>query len=131
MLAGVSACGSQDSPPTPVAVELACGAGDGARVQVEGFLRLPDRLAMTDRATINLFTRREGEGDRVAIEFVLGTGPNQLEPLEEGFTPTSLRVRGNGGTLATIADVVTVNATVSGKDPNCVLRDPVVSVRPR
>ena len=114
--------------PKPVAVKSACALKNGARVQVQGYLRLPTRIRLTDRAVIDLFTRRGGRGDRTSVELILGTDPNQLERLQAGFTPTSLRVRGNDGTVATLNDNVVVVATVRRAGETCVLADPTVTV---
>ena len=126
----MAGCGGDD-PPAPVAVETACTLGDGTRVIVEGFLRLPDSVRQSDRAVIDLFTRRGGGGDRVSVEFVLGNGPNQMERLPAAFSATSLRVRGDGGSVATLNDSVTIEASVSGPSTDCVLRDPKVTVAKR
>lgn len=122
-----SGCGG-DGLPTQVAVETVCALKDGSRVEVEGYLRLPQRISLTDRAVIDLFTRRGGAGDRVSVEMLLGTGPNQLERLEAGFTPTSLRARGRRGTVATLNDRVVVVAKVRRTGDACVLTDPTLTV---
>ncbi len=128
-LCGVG-CGGGDTVAKQVAVETACSLDGGARVAVQGYLRLPERISQTDRAVIDLFTRRGGAGDRVSVELVLGIGPNQLERLEAGFTPTSLRVRGQHGAVATLNDQVAVVAKVARTGETCVLSDPVVTVLP-
>lgn len=122
-------CGGSDAP-TPVGVAAACGSDDNARIQVEGFLRLPERIALTDRAVIDLFTKRGGDGERVSVEFPLGTQPNQLERPEEGFTVTSLRVQDSAGTVVTLNDRVTLVGTVDRQGETCVVRDPVVTAVP-
>lgn len=109
-------------------VKTACALKNGSRVQVQGYLRLPARISLTDRAVIDLFTRRGGTGDRASVELLLGTEPNQLERLEAGFTPTSLRVRGSDGTVATLIDQVVVVATVKRAGGTCVLADSTVTV---
>ncbi len=116
--------------PKPVAVATVCAADDGDRVELRGFLRLPERISLTDRAAIDVFSRRGGVGGRASVEFTLGTGPNQLERPEAGFTPTSLRVRGSDGTVATLNDQVVVVADVVRKGADCVLRNPAVAVVP-
>ena len=121
-------CGGGESVPKPVAVKSACALKNGSRVQVRGFLRLPTRISLTDRAVIDLFTRRGGTGDRTSVELLLGTDPNQLERLKSGFTPTSLRVRGHDGTVATLNDAVVVVAKVRRAGETCVLVDPTVTV---
>jgi hypothetical protein len=121
-------CGGGESVPKAVAVKSACALKSGSRVQVQGFLRLPGRISLTDRAVIDLFTKRGGHGDRASVELLLGTDPNQLERLEAGFTPTSLRVRGRDGTVATLIDRVVVVATVKRAHDTCVLADPTVTV---
>lgn len=127
-LLGAPGCGGGDGPPRQVAVEAVCGLDDGARVEVQGYLRLPEKISLTDRAVIDLFTRRGGAGDRASVNLVLGTGPNQLERPEAGFTPTSLRVRGGDGTVATLNDRVVVVAKVTRADGSCVLGDATLRV---
>ena len=121
-------CGGGDEPPRQVAVETVCALKDGSRVEVQGYLRLPERISLTDRAVIDLFTRRGGAGDRASVELVLGTAANQLERLEAGFTPTSLRVRGRDGTVATLNDRVVVEAKATREGDTCVLKDAIVTV---
>jgi len=121
-------CGGGEPAPEPVVVKTACALKNGSRVQVQGYLRLPARISLTDRAVIDLFTRRGGTGDRASVELLLGTEPNQLERLEAGFTPTSLRVRGSDGTVATLIDQVVVVATVKRAGGTCVLADSTVTV---
>jgi hypothetical protein len=124
----LAGCGGGEAAPKPVAVKTVCALKNGSRVQVRGYLRLPARISLTDRAVIDLFTRRGGAGDRTSVELLLGTDPNQLERLEAGFTPTSLRVRGRDGTVATLIDTVVVVATVKRTGDTCVLADPTVTV---
>ncbi len=128
--AWATGCGGGDDVPKPVAVATVCAADDGDRVELRGFLRLPERISLTDRAAIDIFSRRGGAGVRASVEFTLGTGPDQLERPEAGFTPTSLRVRGSDGTVATLNDQVVVAADVVRKGADCVLRNPAVAVVP-
>ena len=121
-------CGGGEGAPRPIAVTTVCAVPNNSRVQVQGYLRLPTRISLTDRAVIDLFTRRGGAGARASVEFLLGTSPNQLERLEAGFTPTSLRVRGSDGRVATLNDRVVVVAKVKRSGDTCVLGDPTVTV---
>ena len=123
-------CGGGADVPDPVAIDAACAVSDGARVEVRGYLRLPERLSVTDRAVIDIFSLRGGAGDRASVELVLGGGPDQLERPEAGFTATSLRVRATAGTVATLNDRVVVVADVAREGAECVLRDPTVTVIP-
>jgi hypothetical protein len=100
---------------------------NGKTVDVEGYLRLPERISVTDRVVIDLFSRRGGEGDRASVEFVLGTGPNQLERPEADFTVTSLRARTRRGKVVTLNDRVAVTGKVSLAAETCLVR--VVEVR--
>lgn len=97
---------------------------------MRGYLRLPERISLTDRAVIDIFSRRGGAGGRASVELVLGDGPDQLERPEAGFTATSLRVRATDGTVATLNDRVAVVADVARDGADCVLRDPAVTVIP-
>ncbi len=127
---GAVGCGGGDDPPKSVPVATVCAADDGDQVELRGFLRLPERISLTDRAVIDLFTGRGGAGDRASIELTLGTGSNQLERPQAGFTPTSLRVRGSDGTVATLNSRVVVVAAVARDGVACVLRDPTITVVP-
>jgi hypothetical protein len=111
---------------TPVA--SVCDAKAGSRVAVKGFLRLPDQVAVTDRAVIDLFSRRAGSGDRASVELLLGDGPNQLERPEAGFTATSMRVHSKRGVIVTLNDTVVVEGKVTARDSSCVLTDVTVRV---
>lgn len=127
--AWAAGCGGADVPDA-VAIETVCAAADGARVEVRGYLRLPERISLTDRAVIDIFSRRGGAGGRASVELVLGDGPDQLERPEAGFTATSLRVRATDGTVAALNDRVAVVADVARGGADCVLRDPAVTVIP-
>ncbi len=130
VVAVLSGCGGGDAPPRAVAVSAVCGPGEG-RVEVQGFLRLPDRISLTDRAVIDLYSERGGEGDRAQVEFVVGDGPNQLQRPEPGYTPTSMRVQSAEGIAATLNDRVVLVAAAARDGAACVLREPVVMLAAR
>jgi hypothetical protein len=126
-LAALAGCGG-DEPPVPVAVKDACGAGDGKSVVLEGYLRLPEALQISDTAVIRLFAAMGGRGTNVHVEFPIGDGPNQLKDLPAKFSVTSLRVQSADGGTVTINDRVELTAKVSVGDTGCVLREPQVAL---
>lgn len=126
LLFALAGCGGGESPPLSVSVADACGTGDGKTVVVEGFLRLPETLTITDTARIKIFAAARGRGADVEVEFPIGEGPNQLRDVPAKFSVTSLRVQSADGGTVTINDRVELTATVSNDDAGCVLREPQV-----
>ncbi len=124
-------CGGED-PPRETVIAQACSPDNtGKRVIVEGFLRLPKKLELSDTAVIDLFSLLGGDGDRASVRVPIGDGPNQLRDLPPTYTPTSLRVGIDGSTEGeevTIIDRVRLTAKVEDVDGACVLTDPVVEV---
>jgi hypothetical protein len=128
VLGTVNGCGGGDDPPTAVSIRDACGVGDGTSVVVEGYLRLPETLRISDTAVIDLFAATGGRGTPVEVEFPIGDGPNQLRDIPAKFSVTSLRVQTAAGETVTIIDRVAVTAKVEAGDAGCVLTDPQVAL---
>jgi len=100
-------------------------------VIVEGFLRLPKKLEISDTAVVDLYSLLGGDGDRVSVRLAVGDDYNQLRDLPPKYTPTSLRVGVNGSKEseeATIIDRVVVNGKVERGEGGCVLTDPIITI---
>lgn len=118
-----------DEAPVSSSIADACAAGDGKAVVVEGYLRLPESLQITDTATIKLFAARGGRGTSVDVELPIGDGPSQLRDVPARFSVTSLRVQAVGGKTVTINDRVSLTAKVSTDEAGgCVLTEAQVKL---
>lgn len=130
----VAGCGGEDPPRQEVIATVCDGTLTGKRVIVDGFLRLPKKLALSDTAVIDMYSLLGGDGDRVPVRITIGDGPNQLRDLPPTYTPTSLRVgldASKEGDEVTIIDRVRVTAKVGDVDGACTLTDPVVTLAPK
>ncbi len=124
----LAACGG-DAPPVEVSVLAACAEENAKRtVIVEGYLRLPETISVSDTAVIDLWSLTGGSGDTVSVEFSIGDAPNQLRKPPENFSITSLRVITRGGKEVTIRDRVRLTATPSTGDGACRLTQPDVQL---
>jgi hypothetical protein len=125
-ITGLAACG--DSAPVEVSVQSACDeANRGDQVIVEGFLRLPDEIAVADTAVIDLWSLNGATGDRLKVRFPVGEAANQMKRPPENFSVTSLRVVAADGTSqATIRDRVRLRGPLA--DEECLLQDPTVEI---
>lgn len=123
----VSACGGE-SAPTRVSVADACSPDHrGHRIVVEGFLRLPEKLALSDTAVIELYSLMGGDGDHVPLRIGVGDGPDQLRDLPDTYSASSLRVGvQNDERTASIIDRVVVTAKATEEDGACLLVDPAI-----
>lgn len=120
-------CGG-DSTPELVSVADSCKPEhQGDRVIVEGFLRLPEKLELSDAAVIEFYSLMGGDGDSVPIRLEIGDGPNQLRDLPSTYTASSLRVGvENDDRTVSIIDRVRVTADSTAENGTCLLTDPVI-----
>lgn len=127
LMGAVSACGGE-SEPTPVSVVDSCAPEHhGDQVIVKGFLRLPEKLELSDTAVIDLFSLMQGDGDSVAVRVPIGEGPSQLRDLPSEYSASSLRVGvENDDRTVSIIDRVVVTAKAEAEGDTCVLTDPVI-----
>mgnify|MGYP001258148973 CR=1 FL=1 len=124
-------CGGE-AAPVEVSVADACSQEHhGHRVTVEGFLRLPSKLELSDTAVIEVFSLMQGDGDSVPLRLKIGDGPSELRDLPSTYTASSLRVGvENAKQTASIIDRVVVTAKVSDEDGVCVLTSPRIERAP-
>ncbi len=124
----LAACGGE-TPPVEVSVVAACAEENAKRtVIVEGYLRLPETISVSDTAVIDLWSLTGGSGDKVSVEFPIGEAPNQLRKPPANFSVTSLRVTTRGGKEVTIRDRVRLTAKPSTGDGACRLTQPDVQL---
>jgi hypothetical protein len=94
---------------------------------VEGYLRLPDEISVSDTAVIDLWSLNGALGDRLKVRLPIGEAANQMERPPANFSVTSLRVVAQDGTSeATIRDRVRLTGKVG--DEECLLEEPTVEI---
>ncbi len=123
----VAGCGGESDPQRVSVVDACTPDNHGDRVVVEGFLRLPETLALSDTTVIDLFSLMGGDGDRVPVRLGVGDGPNELRDLPSTYSASSLRVGVvNAEQTVSIIDRVVVTATATEEDGACLLTDPTI-----
>jgi len=105
-------------------------ANDGNRIQVEGYLRFPDKIRGEDSGVLRLYKAPDYAGTPIGVQTSIGSGANQMELPPKLYSDKDLKVHLTDGQVAGVETKVKVSGKIYfpiiGQDFTCSLENPLI-----
>ena len=87
-------------------------ANDGKRIAAVGYLRFPDSFTGTDNVVLRFYNASDFSGAPIGVTVNFGTQANQVEPVQDQFNDSDLKVHLTNGQAAGLGTKVKVSGDV-------------------
>jgi hypothetical protein len=120
----LTSCGSA---PEPVAYDQICSQADGKQVQTVGYFAADSSVFCSNIGSNDVrcglgFVAAPGQKAGFKADVAQGTGPNQVEPIPDDFTPEALVFHAVDGGAIHVGDKVSVTGKLSVAPNVCFIR---------
>ena len=120
----LTSCGSA---PEPVAYDQICSQADGKQVQTVGYFAADRSVFCSNIGSNDVrcglgFVAAPGQKAGFTADVAQGTGPNQVEPIPDDFTPEALVFHAADGGAIHVGDKVSVTGKLSVAPNVCLIR---------
>src|SRR5215212_11885164 len=111
----LASCGST---PEPVAYDQICNQADGKLVQTVGYFAADSSVFCSNIGSNDVrcglgFVAAPGQKAGFTADVAQGTGPNQVEPIPDDFTPEAIVFHAADGGAIHVGDKVSVTGKLS------------------
>ncbi|MFO7167708.1 MAG: hypothetical protein DIU80_006725 [Chloroflexota bacterium] len=129
-LVALSACAvwlaSCGATPEVVAYDEVCEQPDGTLVQTEGYFAVGSSIFCSNIGSSHVqcgfeFVDSPDEEDGFTADVAQGTGPNQVEPIPDDFTPEAILIHASDGSDVRIGDRVTISGKLLVAENVCLV----------
>ena len=125
----LTSCGSA---PEPVAYDQICSQADGKQVQTVGYFAADRSVFCSNIGSNDVrcglgFVAAPGQKAGFTADVAQGTGPNQVEPIPDDFTPETIVFHATDGSAIHVGDKVSVTGKLSVAPNVCLIRVDTIS----